>query len=143
MKFLIAKDEYGYLKPIDIESVQIYQKMEVDKAYECEIQEESRNSRFHRKFFALMKIVLDMQERYDNVNDLRVEVLLRGGFYHEHITLTGKMVYQADSMSFSSMSKKKFEELYSKSIDVCLKYFCQGLTPEILEQQVDRVLNFS
>ena len=143
MKFLIAKDEYGYLKPLDLDSVQIYQKMVVDKAYECEIKEESRNSRFHRKFFALMKIVLDMQERYDTVNDLRVEVLLRGGFYHEHLNINGVIQYIPDSMSFSSMSKKKFEELYSKSIDVCLKYFCQGLTPEILEQQVDRVLNFS
>ena len=99
---------------------------------------QKRNVKFHRKFFALLNYVFERQEKYKNIEDLRVEVLLRSGEYHEHLTLKGEIIYMPNSMSFNSMKQADFDQFYSNAIDVCLKYFCQDQTKEEIEQ----ILNF-
>jgi len=89
---------------------------------------DQRNVQHHRKFFALIRIVYDnMPEQFDShfptQDDLRHELIKRAGFYKEYIDLKGKKQYRAESISFDSMGQKRFDELYSKVLDVVVQWF--------------------
>jgi len=101
-----------------------------------------RNSAFHRKFFALINVVFDNQDKYDNQAELLTEIKLKCGHYHEHITTKGEIVYVPKSISFANMGELEFEEFYSKAIDVVLKYF-MPIEKEFIDKMVEEVLNFS
>ena len=82
-----------------------------------------RNPDHHRKGMALLNYVFKSQEKYTNFEDLLVEFKLKTGWYKEHLTMKGKIVYVPKSISFGSMDQIQFEEFYSKAIDVALKDF--------------------
>ena len=89
---------------------------------------DQRNVQDHRKFFALIRIVYDnMPEQFDShfptQDDLRHELIKRAGFYKEYIDLKGNKQYRAESISFDSMGQKRFDELYSKVLDVVVQWF--------------------
>ena len=89
---------------------------------------DQRNVQHHRKFFALIRIVYDnMPERFDShfptQDDLRHELIKRAGFYKEYIDLKGNKQYRAESISFDSMGQKRFDELYSRVLDVVVQWF--------------------
>ncbi len=89
---------------------------------------DQRNVQHHRKFFALIRIVYDnMPEQFDShfptQDDLRHELIKRAGFYKEYIDLKGNTQYRAESISFDSMGQKRFDELYSKVLDVVVQWF--------------------
>jgi len=102
-----------------------------------------RNLGNHRRFFAFLKVVYDMQEVYTNMEDLRVELKLKTGHYTEHITTKGKLIYVPKSMDFSNMDDIKFKDFFSKCIDVALDSFCpSGMGKEHLKGCIDAVLQF-
>lgn len=116
-------------------------KIKFDRIVEVDIRQ-PRNARFHRKFFALMHVVFNNQERYSQMEDLLVEVKLKTGHYQEHITTKGQIVYIPKSISFASMDELEFERFYSRAIDVVLEHF-MPVDPDELDRMVDNVLSFS
>ena len=92
-----------------------------------------RNYQFHKKAFSLLKLVYDNQSIYSNMEDLRTEFKLKAGWYEEHITTKGKVIYLPKSMSFADMDAVEFEEIYSKFIDIALKHFVTFSKQELEE----------
>ena len=129
------------LIPLDKMSFEDLNKTKNNTVFQCKLTR-PRNYKFHRKFFALLSVVFDMQERYSNINDLRVEMELRAGSYDEHITIKGKIIYIPKSISFAKMTQQEFEKLYSKCIDVALQYFCKNLKRDELENVINAILKF-
>lgn len=127
--------------PASESDADIAKKFKYGEVYQCEIKK-PRNLKFHRKFFALLQYVFDNQDKYSNLSDLRVEILLQCGAYDEHITVDGKMVYVPKSLSFESMDDVEFEQLYGAAVDVVIRYFVKGDTPENIENQVNEILCF-
>ena len=82
-----------------------------------------RNIKFHRKFFALVNMVFENQERYSNLDHLRNDLTIEAGFYEVRYGLHGEELKEAKSISFSSMDEIEFSELYNRVIDVIVKYF--------------------
>ncbi len=99
-----------------------------------------RNSLFHRKFMALMQFLFQNQERYKTLKDLIVEIKLKTGHYQEHVTLKGKIVYVPKSISFAKMDEHEFRIFYSKTIDVCISSFLEGMTVDEINQRVEQIL---
>ena len=89
-----------------------------------------RNPKHHRKFMALMNIVLDNNEKYENMDDLLFEMKLQTGHVYQHISLGGKITYRPKSISFGSMDQIEFDLFYSKAVNVVLKFFLKGLPEE-------------
>lgn len=48
----------------------------------------ARNPEHHRKAFALIKLILDSQERYQKIEDLLVELKIKAGWYDEFVRPT-------------------------------------------------------
>ena len=80
-----------------------------------------RNIKFHRKFFALIKLAFDNQENYTNIEDLRKDLIIQSGYYNERTNyITEEVIIEAQSISFSSMEEQEFEKVYNSVLDsVC------------------------
>jgi len=82
-----------------------------------------RNLKFHRKFFALIKMLFDNQERYINMDDLRHDLLIASGNYSLRYNFKGEEVIEPLSISFAAMDNDEFEILYNSVVDAIIKYF--------------------
>lgn len=116
-----------------------------------------RNAQFHRKFFALLKVAYDLWEEtlpaqqyhgrdvLPNFDRFRRDVTIMAGFFHPVWNARRELRVEAESISFSSMSEERFEELYSKVIDVILTKILpnRGLSERDLHEWVARVLEFA
>ena len=84
-----------------------------------------RNYDFHKKYFALIKLGFENQERYKNKDHYRYVMQMKAGFYDSVETDKGT-IWLPKSVSFSSMESHEFMDLYSKvlyeiSLDLNLK----------------------
>jgi hypothetical protein len=108
-----------------------------------------RNVKFHRKFFGLLNIVFDNMQtpaifqtptgqeiEIKSVNDLLWHVKMQTGHYEQKVTLGGKIVFEAKSISFASMGEDEFEKFYSDTIDVILKYFLECDKKDLIEMVI-------
>jgi len=77
-----------------------------------------RNPQHHRLFFTMLQKAFENQERYDNIEDLLIEVKLKCGWYQEHITTKGKIVYIPKSIAFENMDQNEFKSFYDKAVNV-------------------------
>lgn len=109
-----------------------YQKLKIGEVYKCEIKQE-RNYEFHKKFFALVSLAYNNQEKFENIEHYRKYLTCKAGFYTAIETNTGTFVI-ADSISFASMDKDEFEKLYSQMLDVVIKEI--GITEENISQEI-------
>jgi hypothetical protein len=79
-----------------------------------------------------------MPEQYDRYfptkDDLRHELIKRAGFFKEYTDLKGIKQYRAESISFDSMSQKRFDELYDRVLDVVVLWF--AFDRDILENEI-------
>ena len=107
----------------------------------CEIVRQ-RNPRHHRKLFALLNLVFRSQEKYSNLEDLLVEFKLKAGWYEEHITMNGDIIYIPKSINFASMEQDRFNEFYSRAIDIALKDFMPDATESEIEAHINEVIGF-
>lgn len=97
-------------------------KIKVGQEYEYEFKR-PRNYRFHRKYFALLNMVFQNQERYNNTDDLRKDLTIASGYYTTRFNFEGVEVYEAKSISFASMDEIEFNEFYNACIDTIVKHF--------------------
>lgn len=111
MKILVKKTPSG-LKPLYESDFDNYAKIPLGEEFEIEYTKK-RNSRFHRKFFSLLKLAFENQQDYRNLDEMRKDLIIVAGYYDEHINLiTGEVTKVHKSISFSSMDETEFSEIY-------------------------------
>lgn len=82
-----------------------------------------RNPKFHKKYFALLQIVAEYDDRYDTVNDVLLVMKLKLGHYRTIVNTDGRVIYVPKSISFGSMEQIDFEDFYSRTINKILSDF--------------------
>ena len=138
----LVKMKNGSFTPATSNDIDVAKKFEAGEIYPAKIWKR-RNVKFHRKFFELLNMIFDMQEKYTNERDLRVEITLKCGFYEEHLTEKGKIVYIPKSISFEKMDDVEFEKLYNKAIDVCIRDYAKGKSAHEIDFKIDQILGFA
>jgi len=103
------------------ESEEDYKKIKLNEIRKCKITK-PRNSAFHRKYFKLLNLVFENQERYKTVNKLLLAIKDELEMFDMDKSLNGDIIKEYHSISFSSMSQYEFEELYSKTLDLLSKF---------------------
>lgn len=136
------KDLAGRLVPDDPESEEAVKRFKVGDPVKL-VASKPRKYEYHKKFFALLNLVFENQDKYDSIEALRKELVMRAGWFEEHHHVTGKISYSAKSISFASMDQIEFERLFSRVIDVAIEYFIEGATHEELEAAAMEVINFA
>lgn len=115
-----------------------------------------RNSKFHRKFFALLNVGFDAWEPnrkhksykglvvQKNFEQFREDITILAGYYEQTFDLKGRMKIRAKSISFAKMDDAQFEEVYQAVVTVLLREVCTRYAGrDELDAVVDRVLGFA
>lgn len=115
-----------------------------------------RNSRFHRKFFAMLNLGFDAweperkhktykgREVQKNFEIFRSDVLIAAGFYEQTFGLDGRLRLDAKSISFSRMEEPEFSEVYNRCLDVLLQDVLSTYAGrEEVNQVIEKMLRFA
>lgn len=121
MKITLIKQQDNTFKA-DGSDYEAIKKLKIGQEYQCEITR-PRNYKMLRKFFALINLVYENQERYVNREHLRQDLIIEAGHYSIRHNLAGDPIYEAKSIKFSSMTQDNFEDLYDRVLDVIQKHF--------------------
>lgn len=96
----------------------------------------ARNLKHHRKFFSMLNLVLENQERFPTIDHLLTAVKIEAGFYDDvPIDLNGKLVYVPKSISFAKMDQLAFDDFYMRAITACCRLL-PHLNAEDIRQEV-------
>lgn len=134
MKILLTKKPDGSLLPSYTTDYDKLKKIKVGETVSCEIKK-PRNIFFHRKFFALINLVFENQEIFNNIEYLRKELTKAAGYYDSYINHKGVVCYEAKSISFAKMSQDEFDDLYNKFLDVVVEVF--NFEKELVKEQIE------
>lgn len=142
MRLYFARTDRG-LVPADELTAEQVQKWGIGEVVACDTKR-SRNVQHHRKAFALLRILLENQDRHETMRSFLVEIKIRLGWYEEHITVAGALVYEPLSIAFDQMDQDAFEaEFYKPLTRLALaEYLPEGMTEAQLEAEVMRRLQF-
>jgi len=134
MEILVVKTINGLLKPAFDEDLESFKKLPKDGYFEIKYTKK-RNVRFHRKFFALLKIAYENQSDYRLMEDLRRDLIITSGHYEEVVNaITGEVYKIAKSISFSNMDETEFSKIYEDVKDVIVRWL--GIDNDTLNDEV-------
>lgn len=112
-----------------------------------------RNPKFHRKFFAMLKVAYDNWEAPEietpigkmhcTFDQFRNDVTILAGYREESVDTRGKFRYKAKSISFGKMKEDEFERLYNDVLNVVLLKFLGNWTGEDMERVIEEILGFT
>ena len=155
---LLTKTPHGSLIPFSDADAEKLKRFKVGKPIRVTAQE-MRNGAFFRKWWALAKTAYDLWtetmpvpvQQYKGMDVLpdfdrfRRDLVILAGFYRAVYNARGEVRLEAESLKWSSMTEERFDELYSKTIDVILRSILpnRGLTEEGLREWADRVMEFA
>ena len=99
----------------------------------CEVKK-ARNYKNHRRFFSLLNLAFENQDKFNNMGWFREYLLIASGNFESCETPTGIM-YRARSISFSNMDEIAFRELY-RSVSQVIIDLC-GIDQKTLENNLN------
>lgn len=150
MEVLLTKTLQGMLLPADEIEAEKLTRFAHGEILRAEVKL-MRNSKFHRKFMALLRVGFDaftpVQEHKGYVvqkefEQFREDVTIAAGYYTVKARLNGTVTVRAKSISFGKMKQETFEQLYSNVANVLLQTVLKRYSREDLDQVVNRVLGF-
>ena len=134
----LSKLPSGTFSPADNHSMSEMSNFKIGETYKFKYSK-PRNYKFHKKYFALLNLAFDNQDDYETLEHFRDAVTMQSGWYDSHMSLNGNLVFKPKSISFAKMDDHEFNKMYSKTINVILKYIMPGST----RAEIEKVLNFS
>ena len=135
MKLGLIKNLNGSFLPAYDSDLEIAKKIKVNSFYEFDFKK-PRNYLFHKKFFALINLAYHNQDTYNNIDDMREDLIIDAGFYRTTETKRGDTVKKALSVSFSAMDDIEFNDLYSRVADVIVKWL--GIEKQELADNINQ-----
>lgn len=135
MRLYLVKTDAGTVIGWGPEDTEYLARLEPGECIEAETRK-ARNPGHHRKFFALLQSAFVGQSRYKRLEDLLIEMKLRAGWYEEHITADGKLVYVPKSISWAQMDQQEFDRFYAEAIVALAEMF--GSEEVVME--ADRII---
>jgi hypothetical protein len=149
---LILRAHDGTLIPVDDIGAEQLAELKQGQMYKA-VLSQPRNILFHRKAFALLKVIFEAWDVPDrqhkgqpvkkNMDSLREDLTILAGFYDTEFKFDGTLRLKASSWSFAAMGQEEYEQLYSAIIDVALSKILTGYTKDDIDSQVDKLLSFA
>lgn len=111
-----------------------------------------RNPKFHRKFFAMLKVAYDnwphptVETPYGpaecSLDQFRNDVICMAGYGELVANVRGEWRFRAKSIAFHRMGEDQFEDLYSAVLRVILRQFLTNWSGEDMERAVALMEDF-
>lgn len=135
---ILRKRLSGVLEPVDDDGKRTLAKFKNGTLIRAQVTK-PRNVHFHRKFFAMLNLILQNQEHYKSVDDLLDVCKLRIGHVRVIQTATGEERVP-QSISFAAMDETAFQEFYDRAVNWMLEEVIPGLRKHDLNQEVEAEL---
>ena len=129
MKVHLIKNYDGSFLPADQDTAEWAVKVKTGAVVYAEFKRE-RNYEFHKKYFGMINVAFQNQEKFTNEELFRKTMQVSAGYY-DPVYFKGEEFRIPQSISFGSMSQENFEKLYSSVLDIILKHFAFGEEFEI------------
>lgn len=151
MEILLTKHPDGVLLPADEDEREKLHRFAQGEILKAEVKV-MRNSGFHRKFFAMLRVGFDaftpavteyrgfLVEK--NFEQFREDVIVAAGFYTVTTNLRGAVRVKAKSIRFGRMRQEEFEKVYSAVANVLLNTVLVRYTRQDLDNVVNQLLGF-
>lgn len=97
----------------------------------------SRNPGNHKRFFVFLKSVFDMQEHFQNTEEMRSWLLIEAGYFTRVVKPDGGYYLIPQSMAWDKMEEPVMKNAFSNMIDVVVRVF------DLNRDQLYRVISFS
>ena len=103
-----------------------------------------RNAKFHKKYFAMLNVVLQHTEKWENVEQLRAAVLLNIGHFDMIWEPINKMMIpKVGSINWAQMDEVKFNRIFQDSLTVIMKYYLPDWDKATFNQALNEILDFA
>jgi hypothetical protein len=136
MDIYLTKTLNGF-QPADEQAKQAVKRWKLGETLKCSVKK-PRDYTNHKRYFALLNLTYENQERYTNFHMFRKAVELAAGHVDEIITLDGEVHYEVRSIDYSTLDEFQFDELFGRVMRVCVDNFLQGVEAEQLRYEVER-----
>lgn len=145
MEVLLKKTWEGFV-PADEEALEALSKIKVGEVVKASIVK-PRNVGFHRKFFAMARLVFDNQDQYDNFN-VFLNIVVKTITGHVDTVIkehNGKtyVAYVPKSISFAAMDQHEFEDFYWRALDGLCRRYMHDTDPDTVDQRVTELVGFA
>lgn len=137
MEILLTRNGDSLI-PADYMGTEAIQRMKHGEAVRATVKR-TRNVKHHRKFFALLSVVYDNQDRYATTEQLLIAVKIATGYYDECM-IGPKLVCIPRSIAFDKMPQDEFEQLYAKALELIVTRIIPGTNKADLERQVNDII---
>ena len=133
----LARTLGGTLKPIDGQGEEYLAELGMGEIVRAVIKKD-RNPGHHRKFYGLLRMVYQNQEKYLSMDGLLFAVKIQAGYVDE-IRLAGdKIALRPRSIAWSKMDQGEFKAFYEASLRAI-----KELLPQFADVDLDRELTLS
>lgn len=96
----------------------------------------ARNLKHHKKFFSMLQLVFQNQEKFPTLRHLLTAVKLEAGWYEDGpVDFRGRPQYLPKSISFAKMDQTEFDDFYVQAIAACCRLL-PHLNAQDIEQEV-------
>lgn len=133
---------YG-LVPLYDSDHDLKQRLRVGSTVRCRVSL-PRNYRFHKKFFALVRLTFDnlplpLVERWNvrSENDMLRRFKRDLGYYSSTVNDLGEREIEYRSISFSAMDEQEFEKFYDDCVNLVLYQYIPGINRQDLLVEVE------
>ena len=134
---------YG-LVPLYDSDHDLKQRLRVGSTVRCRVSL-PRNYRFHKKFFALVRLTFDnlpmpIAERWNvrSENDMLRRFKRDLGYFSSALNEAGEREVEYRSISFSAMDEEEFERFYDDCVNLVLYSYIPGISRQDLLEEVEQ-----
>ena len=138
MKFICRK-EFGKLVPVDDIGEDALKKLKHGAEVQIEMRQK-RNLKHSRKYWALVNLVFENQERFSSPKQIHNALKEAAGLYEVQQRLDGKPMRVLSSTSFEDMDQIAFSKYYDQCCDILARTFLPGVTGETLRKEVEEMI---
>ncbi|MCR9214801.1 MAG: DUF1367 family protein [Proteobacteria bacterium] len=134
-EIFLRKNRFNKLEPTDRRSEEAMESLPTQHTLRAVISQ-PRNVKHHKKFFALLGIVLENQDHFQTTDELLYAIKLRLG-YVKPIQIRGEIGYMPKSISFAKMDQRQFTEFYERVLDFIVQDVIPGMDAADLERELE------
>jgi hypothetical protein len=129
-------DESGEMRACDEESHKRLKRIKKGVEYSFTYKV-IRNYKFLKKFFSLLNLAYQNQDRYDNDVFFREDTLIGSGWCEMYYSSDGELRHKVKSISFEKCTEAEFEEVYNNTVTFLMSKY--GFTDEFINQLLEYV----
>lgn len=136
---------YG-LVPLYDSDLDLKRKLKVGSTVRCRVTN-PRNYRFHKKFFALVRLTFDnlpapLAELWDirSTDDMLRRFKRDLGCFRSFTAHDGVTEIEYRSISFAAMEQHEFERFYDDCVNLVLTRYIRGLDKKDIEEEIERFM---